>query len=175
LGSRSLARGTGTIRSNLYVATDADGMVAAPPSTEKLWRLLAGVGLEERVRALPNGLETAVTAGGDNLSSGERQLLCLARAILPYHEAPAGAASAVLICDEVTSSVDGQSDERVLSTLLGLPITILYICHRLQHVTHFDLVLVLDQGQAVELGPPEEMLARADSTLSAMVSAQQGL
>jgi ABC-type multidrug transport system fused ATPase/permease subunit len=74
----------------------------------------------------------------------------------------------------VTSSVDGQSDERVLSTLLGLPITILYICHRLQHVTHFDLVLVLDQGSAMELGPPEEMLGRAGSTLSEMVTAQQG-
>eukprot|EP01043_Picozoa_sp_COSAG02_P080301 COSAG02_NODE_19015_length_905_cov_1.207196_3_plen_136_part_01 len=136
-------------------------MAATPPSTDKLWRLLAGV-----------GLETAVTAGGDNLSSGETaQLLCLARATLPYHEAPAGAAPAVLICDEVTSSVDGQSDEHVLSTLLWLPATVLYIRHRLQHVTHFDLVLVLDQGHAVELGPPEEMLARADSTLSAMVAA----
>ena len=185
-------------------------------------RLLGSVGLEERVRRLPEGLDAPITEGGDNLSSGERQLLCLARSILPFVDQPQDGRSGVLICDEVTSAVDGQSDERgaqiahmpsslaqlvelierallaVLSTLLGLPITVLYICHRLQHVDHFDLVLVLDEGSgtshspanfstrawecsaaacvraALELGPPAEMLARPTSRLAEMVTAQQG-
>jgi len=186
-----------------------------------LRRLLGSVGLEERVRRLPEGLDAPITEGGDNLSSGERQLLCLARSILPFVDQPQDGRSGVLICDEVTSAVDGQSDERgaqsphmpsslaqlaelmeralpaVLSTLLGLPITVLYICHRLQHVDHFDLVLVLDEGSgpptlpgqsplmrgiaqwhvfctALELGPPAEMLARPTSRLAEMVTAQQG-
>ena len=140
------------------------------PCCFALRRLLGSVGLEERVRRLPEGLDAPITEGGDNLSSGERQLLCLARSILPFVDQPQDGRSGVLICDEVTSAVDGQSDERgaqiphmpsslaqlaelmerallaVLSTLLGLPITVLYICHRLQHVDHFDLVLVLDEG-----------------------------
>ena len=82
------------------------------PCCLALRRLLGSVGLEERVRRLPEGLDAPITEGGDNLSSGERQLLCLARSILPFVDQPQDGRSGVLICDEVTSAVDGQSDER---------------------------------------------------------------
>ena len=72
-----------------------------PAPAEQAWPLFLARG-NVNVGFVFNALNLGqVSAGGDNFSSGERQLLCLARSILPYHEAPAGAASAVLICDEV--------------------------------------------------------------------------
>ena len=70
------------------------------------------------------------------------------------------------MCDEPTSNVDMANDEKVHEMLLGLPNTVLMICHRLQHIAKFDKVLVLQQGCLVEEGCPAALLARESSALS---------
>lgn len=106
------------------------------------------VGLKERVRSLPAGLDTAITAGGSNLSAGERQLLCLARATLRR--------ATILLVDEATSSAEPDADLLLLTTLRSVfpDATALVIAHRLKHLAQFDAVLVIDNGSVVTYGPP---------------------
>lgn len=100
-------------------------------------------------------LNTAVSEGGSNLSQGERQLLCLARAIVSQPK--------IMILDEATSAVDMETDsliQRSIRTEFGCRASsLLVIAHRLSTVADFDRILVMDAGRAVEFGPPRELLA----------------
>lgn len=73
--------------------------------------------------------------------------------------------------DEATANVDAACEATVHKTLLGLPATVVSICHRLQHVADFDRVLVLGGGTILEEGSPESLLADASSELSQMYAA----
>lgn len=98
-------------------------------------------------------LSSPVTESGNNLSQGQRQLLCLARAMLRK--------PTVLVMDEATASIDYATDSKIQETIRDLTSTIITIAHRLQTIVDYDRVLVLDKGQVVEYGHPYDLI-RAD-------------
>ncbi|TYJ53022.1 hypothetical protein B9479_006351 [Cryptococcus floricola] len=97
-------------------------------------------------------LDTYVAIEGANFSQGQRQLLCLARALLKD--------SKILVMDEATSSVDFATDAKITATIKECfsGITMLVIAHRLATVMSYDRILVLDKGQIVEEGKPEDLI-----------------
>lgn len=136
----------GTVADNIRFgrpeATDAEVRAAAE-----------AVGADRFIAGLPQGYDTDVAKRGGRLSAGQRQLIAFARAFL--------ADPAVLILDEATSSLDIPSErlvQRALETVLA-DRTALVIAHRLSTVRIADRVLVLEHGQVVEDGPPDELVA----------------
>lgn len=105
------------------------------------------------ISAMPEGYETRVLEGGINLSLGQRQLLCIARAIL--------ANPRILILDEATASVDTVTEALIQEALARLleGRTAIVIAHRLSTITHADLICVLEDGRIVERGTHAELLA----------------
>ena len=104
-----------------------------------------------------------VEDGGRNFSVGERQLVCLARAILAQPK--------VLVLDEATASVDGETDafiQKMLRTRFK-DSTFLTIAHRLNTIMDYDVILEMDQGKAVEFGPPTELLSNENGYFSNLV------
>lgn len=97
-------------------------------------------------------LSSGVTESGNNLSQGQRQLLCLARALLKNPR--------VLMMDEATASIDYNTDSKIQETIRELKSTIITIAHRLQTIVDYDKVLVLDKGEVVEFGHPYELLRK---------------
>ncbi|PVH78648.1 hypothetical protein DL98DRAFT_656027 [Cadophora sp. DSE1049] len=97
-------------------------------------------------------LASTVTESGNNLSQGQRQLLCLARALLKQPK--------VLMMDEATASIDYNTDAKIQETIRELKSTIITIAHRLQTIVDYDKVLVLDKGEVVEFGHPHELLKK---------------
>ncbi|KAF4627468.1 hypothetical protein G7Y89_g10688 [Cudoniella acicularis] len=100
-------------------------------------------------------LSSPVTESGNNLSQGQRQLLCLARALLKNPK--------VLMMDEATASIDYNTDSKIQETIRELKSTIITIAHRLQTIVDYDKVLVLDKGHVVEFGHPYELLKKEDA------------
>jgi len=74
----------------------------------------------------------------------------------------------VLLCDEPTSSVDIESDQKVHDMLLALPCTVVVLAHRLHRIRSFDQVVVLDGGRVAEQGGPDELLADPQSRLAGL-------
>lgn len=113
-----------------------------------------------------NPLAQTVTDCGENLSHGQRQLLCLARAIIRRPK--------ILILDEASASVDKATDDliqRSLRSALGQrQTTLLLVAHRLRTVADADTLLVLDSGRAVESGSPRELLLRENGWFRGMVA-----
>ena len=101
-----------------------------------------------------NSLSTPISEGGHNLSQGQRQLLCLARAILSHQK--------IMIMDEATSSVDKATDILIQRSIRkGFQnCTLIVIAHRLSTVADFDKILVLSEGRAVEFGEPRVLMER---------------
>jgi ABC-type multidrug transport system fused ATPase/permease subunit len=97
-------------------------------------------------------LSSTVTESGNNLSQGQRQLLCLARALLKNPK--------VLMMDEATASIDYNTDSKIQETIRELKSTIITIAHRLQTIVDYDKVLVLDKGRVMEYGHPHELLKK---------------
>ena len=100
-----------------------------------------------------DGLDTVISEGGKNLSVGQRQLVCLARALLRK--------SKILVMDEATSSVVGTTDEQVQETIrnefLAKGVTVITVAHRLDTIINYDKIAVLKDGELVEYGPPNEL------------------
>ena len=106
-------------------------------------------------------LSSPVAESGSNLSQGQRQLLCLARALLK--------APRVLVMDEATASIDYATDSKIQDTLRELKNnTILTIAHRLQTIIDYDRVLVLDKGEVVEYADPWELIQKEEGHFRAM-------
>ena len=137
----------GTIRENIRYgrldATDADVEAAT-----------VAVGADEFIRKLPNGYDTQVGENGVNLSVGQRQIVSFARALL--------ADPRILILDEATSSIDTTTERQIQAGLEQLlkGRTSFVIAHRLNTIVNSDKIVVLDQGQVLEEGNHEELLAR---------------
>lgn len=106
-------------------------------------------------------LSSAIAESGSNLSQGQRQLLCLARALLKSPR--------VLLMDEATASIDYATDSKIQETLRELKDnTIITIAHRLQTIIDYDKVLVLDKGEVVEYADPWELIQREDGAFRGM-------
>ncbi|KAJ9596446.1 hypothetical protein L9F63_012530, partial [Diploptera punctata] len=150
---------SGTIRENL----DPQSMY----TDEELWKSLELAQLKEVVCSLPGSLDAEVREGGSNLSAGERQLFCLARAIL--HDA------ACLVMDEATSSVDPSTEKALLAAasraFAGK--TVITIAHRLPTILDCDRILVLEAGKVVEDGTPSQLRHRSMGIFSSMLRASQ--
>ncbi|EKD03427.1 hypothetical protein A1Q2_02282 [Trichosporon asahii var. asahii CBS 8904] len=99
-------------------------------------------------------LNYPVTEGGDNFSTGEKQLLCMARAILRRNK--------ILLMDEATASIDAETDTMISETIRTefTDSTILTIAHRLHTIIDFDTVIVMDKGSIAEMGSPYELLRK---------------
>ncbi|XP_070288640.1 ATP-binding cassette sub-family C member 2 [Myotis yumanensis] len=123
-------------------------------SDEEVWKALELVHLKSFVANLPLGLSHELAEAGDNLSIGQKQLLCLARALLRK--------SKILIMDEATAAVDLETDQLIQITIRKefSHCTAITIAHRLHTIMDSDKVMVLDNGKIVEFGSPEELLAK---------------
>ncbi|NWV84193.1 MRP1 protein, partial [Dasyornis broadbenti] len=137
---------SGTLQSNL----DPLGK----HSDLELWEVLELCDLKDFVQSLPEKLLHEISEGGENLSVGQRQLVCLARALLRKTK--------ILVLDEATASVDMETDNFVQSTIKREfhNCTVLTIAHRLHTVMESQRVLVLDAGRILEYDTPQNLLQR---------------
>ncbi|KAI1286879.1 ATP-binding cassette sub-family C member 3 [Halotydeus destructor] len=128
----------------------------------ELWTALKLAHLQQFVDSLGSGLEYSVSEGGDNLSVGQRQLVCLARALLRK--------SKILILDEATAAVDLETDDLIQKTIREefADCTILTIAHRLNTILDYDRVLVMDKGTVSEYDTPKTLLDNPDSMFYSM-------
>ncbi|XP_074039396.1 ATP-binding cassette sub-family C member 4 [Leptinotarsa decemlineata] len=124
-----------------------------------VWQALADVELKNSIESL----NQQVSEGGSNFSAGQRQLICLARAILRNNK--------VLVMDEATANVDPNTDSLIQKTIREKfkNCTVLTIAHRLNTIMDSDKVLVMDAGVAVEYAPPHELLQNSEGYFSKMV------
>ncbi|GJP36813.1 hypothetical protein CLOM_g21286 [Closterium sp. NIES-68] len=132
----------------------------------ELWEALTQAGVADAVRALPGQLDAEVAEGGGNLSVGQRQLLCLARALLRR--------SHVLVLDEATSNVDTATDAAVQAAVRGgafAACTVVTIAHRLHTIVDCHRVMLLEDGHVAELDSPTALLQVRGSRFSAFVDA----
>jgi ATP-binding cassette, subfamily B, bacterial len=139
----------------LFAGTIRDNISFARPGApdDAVWDAVHSVGLTELIARLPFGLDTVVHERGQSLSSGERQLIALARAFM--------AQPRVLVLDEATSNLDLQSEtmiEAALDVLLQQRTAVL-IAHRLSTAMRADRIVVVGDGQLLELGTHDELVA----------------
>ena len=144
----------GTIRDNLDPGDRA--------SDDEILEALRRAHLEPVVRAPPDGLATDIGSDDAIFSTGQRQLLCLARALLGK--------TRVLLLDEATANVDHETDKLVQETVRRdfARCTVLTIAHRVHTVVDYDRVMVIDQGRIVEFDAPSRLLSRPTSILREM-------
>ena len=111
---------------------------------------------------LGQGLQHQITEGGSNLSVGQRQLMCLARALLRKTK--------VLILDEATAAVDLETDDLVQATIRQefSECTVITIAHRLNTIMDSNRVMVLDQGNIAEFDSPDNLLANKETIFYSM-------
>lgn len=105
-------------------------------------------------------LNSPVIESGSNLSQGQRQLLCLARALLK--------APKVLLMDEATASIDYATDAKIQETIRLIKNTTITIAHRLQTIIDYDKVLVLDKGEVIEYGHPYDLIRKDGGSFRSM-------
>uniref|UniRef100_A0AAG5CWY7 ABC-type glutathione-S-conjugate transporter n=1 Tax=Anopheles atroparvus TaxID=41427 RepID=A0AAG5CWY7_ANOAO len=131
-------------------------------SDDDIWKALEHAHLKAFVKGLTAGINHEVTEGGENLSVGQRQLICLARALLRKTK--------VLILDEATAAVDLETDDLIQATIRTEfnDCTVLTIAHRLNTIMDSDKVIVLDKGQIVEFAAPGELLQSRTSAFYSM-------
>nr|XP_058951854.1 multidrug resistance-associated protein 1-like [Pocillopora verrucosa] len=121
---------------------------------EELWKILEMSHLKNFVSGLEEGLLHPVTEGGENLSVGQRQLVCLARALLRK--------SKILVLDEATAAVDLETDELIQHTIRRefADRTVFTIAHRLNTIMDYTRIMVLDKGFMMEFDTPQALLAQ---------------
>ncbi|KAI7876125.1 P-loop containing nucleoside triphosphate hydrolase protein [Lichtheimia hyalospora FSU 10163] len=141
---------SGTVRSNLDPRNEHSDTV--------IWRALSRVHMTSTIQSL----DESVTDGGANWSQGQRQLLCMARALLQQ--------SKLIVMDEATASIDFEMDAKIQQTIHTefADSTLICIAHRLHTIIDYDRVLVLDQGRVVEFDTPCQLLSNPNSMFRAM-------
>lgn len=146
---------TGTMRKNLDPFNEH--------SDEELWKALEEVQLKEAIEDLPGKMDTELAESGSNFSVGQRQLVCLARAILKKNR--------ILIIDEATANVDPRTDELIQQKIREkfAQCTVLTIAHRLNTIIDSDKIMVLDSGRLREYDEPYVLLQNPESLFYKMV------
>ena len=132
------------------------------PDMQRVIDLTKQLGILSFIEQLPNGFQTHLGENGSQLSGGQRQRIAIARALYKNPE--------ILILDEATSSLDTDSEQVIQATLNELKRTgktLIVIAHRLSTIAHSDTILVLRNGQLIEQGTHQELLAR-ETTYKAM-------
>ncbi|XP_044251201.1 ATP-binding cassette sub-family C member 3 isoform X17 [Drosophila takahashii] len=129
---------------------------------DEIWKALELSHLKSFVKSLAAGLNHEIAEGGENLSVGQRQLVCLARALLRKTK--------VLVLDEATAAVDLETDDLIQKTIRTefKECTVLTIAHRLNTILDSDKVIVLDKGQITEFASPTELLDNPKSAFYSM-------
>ncbi|KAI3366042.1 hypothetical protein L3Q82_009871, partial [Scortum barcoo] len=146
---------TGSMRKNLDPFNEH--------TDEELWNALEEVQLKSVVEELPGKLETVLAESGSNFSVGQRQLVCLARAVLRKNR--------ILIIDEATANVDPRTDELIQKTIRDKfrECTVLTIAHRLNTIIDSDRILILDAGKIDAYDEPYTLLQDPEGIFYKMV------
>jgi ABC-type multidrug transport system fused ATPase/permease subunit len=142
----NISSSTAPSSDNTLVSEVSSPTTQAPPPTENKNIFL--------------NLNAAIAESGSNLSQGQRQLLCLARALLKNPK--------VLLMDEATASIDYATDAKIQETIREIKNTTITIAHRLQTIIDYDKVLVLDKGEVIEFGSPWELVRREKGIFAGM-------
>jgi len=139
---------SGTIESNLRLGDERI-------SLKRIQEVCAFVGADEFIQKLPQGYQTVLHERGGGLSTGQKQLLALARAILHNPDI-------LLILDEATANVDSETEQKIQAALMRVMEgrTSIVIAHRLSTIRHVDRILVFRKGKLLEEGSHEELLRK---------------
>uniref|UniRef100_A0A6B2L0L9 ABC transmembrane type-1 domain-containing protein n=1 Tax=Arcella intermedia TaxID=1963864 RepID=A0A6B2L0L9_9EUKA len=138
----------------------------SPDHPEKVHECAQIAHIHDGINRMPKGYDTVVGERGLKLSGGEKQRICLARAIMKN--------PAVMLLDEVTSGLDAENEHHIQAALdhISKDRTIVLISHRLKTVQSADLILVFDKGGIVESGSHNELIANPNGVYSGMVKKQ---
>ena len=145
---------TGSIRFNL----DPTGL----QSDQSLWTALEQSNLKNHIESLGKGLDYEIAEGGSNFSVGQKQLICLARAILRKTK--------ILVLDEATAAIDMETDDLIQNTirLAFNDCTVITIAHRLNTIQDSDAIAVLSNGKLIEYDNPSILLNQNNSAFKSM-------
>ena len=133
-------------------------------SSEEIWDALTKSHLQNMVQSLPDQLTASVDEDGLNFSTGERQLLCLARAILRKNK--------IILIDEATANVDIRTDilvQQAIRTHFS-DCTVITIAHRIETIIDSDRIIVLEKGRILDFEAPNSMLQKENSYLSLLLT-----
>ncbi|EGG17998.1 ABC transporter C family protein [Cavenderia fasciculata] len=145
----------GTIRSNLDPFTNFND--------QQLWEALERTHLKKAIQDLDGGLDTKVQENGENFSVGQRQLLCMGRALLKKAK--------IIVMDEATAAIDIETDALIQQTIRSefAECTVLTIAHRINTIIDSDKVMVLDKGELVEYDSPQVLTNNHESIFYSLV------
>ena len=123
-------------------------------SNENILKVMKSIGFDYIVDRDPEGLLQEISEGGSNLSVGEKQLICITRAILRK--------SRIIIMDEATASIDYKTEEiiqKAINEILNES-TVITIAHRIKTILNYDKILALDNGEIVDFDTPKNLLEK---------------
>ena len=133
-------------------------------SDEEITKVLHKVRLGVLLEQLPEGLNSQINSKGLSLSAGQKQLVCLARAILRKNK--------IVMIDEATANVDSETDEFIQSQLMKRfkHSTLIIIAHRLRTIIESDWIIVMDEGATKEEGHPRDLVKKPNSQFLSMIN-----
>lgn len=132
---------------------------------DEIWDVLTKIKLFELINGKKYKLQCKVSENGNNFSSGQKQLICIGRALLKKN-------SKFLLLDEATSSIDKHTDHLIQNLIRKqfADKTVLCIAHRLNTVIDYDKILVLGNGKILEFDKPTELLQRENGVFASMLN-----